>query len=59
MPPSLPKYAVPSAATKAACWSACVVFGQVFLVGSKLQQGLPKFQYGPIVVHVLPESLVS
>ena len=55
----MPKYAVPSDATVAACWSAWVVFGQVSCEGTMLQQALPKFQYGPIVVQDLPELLVS
>src|SRR4051794_39580271 len=59
MPPSLPKYPVPSAAIAIACWSGCVVIGQVLLAGLGLQQASGKFQYGPITFHVAPASVVS
>ena len=44
-----------------ACWSEWVVGLQspVCLAGSMLQQGKPKFQYGPTVDQVAPPSLVS
>src|SRR5438094_141796 len=45
MPPSLPTQTLPWP-NATACWSGCVVFGQ--LSGSITQHGLPKFQYGPI-----------
>src|SRR5947209_2716682 len=43
------------------CWSECVVWWQspVCLVGSMLQHGNPKFQYGPGVVQLVPASVLS
>src|SRR5512142_1799847 len=63
-PPSFPTitYGVPRYRPIATeCWSGWVVWWQspVCLVGSMLQQGNPKFQYGPGVVQVVPALLDS
>src|SRR5581483_10210516 len=63
-PPSLPtiRYDLPWSEPMATeCWSGCVVWWQspVCLLGSMLQHGNPKFQYGPGVVHVAPASFDS
>src|SRR5215469_4654287 len=42
-----------------ACWSECVVFGQVSSLGLTFQQEYGKFQYGPMVDQVAPALAVS
>ena len=57
-PPSSAVYRVlPEMAS--ACWSAWTVPGQVSSFGSTFQHGNGKFQYGPVVVQVLPALPVS